>query len=978
MTQFQYVSDIIKNTKDFPGNPFKIQAAVYEHLKNIMGDKIPDKIDPTSPFSFDLESAAVLTSAFISYDNDLNRKQYPAAAMTEEDLYLHMCDKDYIGRFALPTTATFNFLMRVDEVSSHMVYDPDADLRKVIIPRNTFIVVGGTTYTMEYPVEIREMKHGGIQILIDHKIASPIQVLKTNTVDFDIRLERSDIPHGRDIKWLQFSLELTQVTVTPYEFPVSRAVAFNRRIDLTDHYYYARVFYQDQNSVWQEMLTTHAPDVYDVAKPTAVLKVLDNSLRISIPQVYSDLGYLDTKIRVDVYETKGEVNMDLSGYEPTEFSVTFRAIDGRRDRSAYTAPMPKLGTFTVYSNDLVSGGREPLSFKALRERVIENSVGIRHIPISNIQIEDYLEDNGFRIIKNIDQVTNRAYLASRSLPPPSNERLLTSAAASIEALNTSLDGLIATGYVYQNEKAITISPEAVYESSKGILSILPKSEVRSILALPTDEKVSNINSRNLYRSPFHYVLDMSERVFDFRAYYLDHPKADNKSFVDSNDTTQLLQITITNYQIERIEKGYRLVVVAKGDAMVARIDDSKMYTQLAFIPPGEIDYAYINGRFIGKEGENRVFEYIIETNYHVRKTDYIELTNAKMYNLDDRIVPSRLMEEFDILFATNEALSQSWRSSPIDRKLGKFLLPTDTKAIVNERIRITLGYPLHALWKRCRTLAGSEVYETWDRDVYLTYDHDVLDTDTASSLSVNNGNVEYKIKHHKGDTVLGPNGKPILKHKKGDIKFKNSLPVLINNRKILVQLDVMLLEWVYFIADHPVIQEYRKNMIDIYVDWIVDSLEDVNDRVLEQTRIYFYPRATLGQVEVMYNDGIQTRINAAQRLTIDLVVRPQVYANYALRQEITKATTKVINGQLDSGMVATNEILSSLTKEYGFDVIGVDMHGLGGNDRIITFTVLDDSKRCSLKKRLTAETNDILFIEEDVTVNFIEHAKKKL
>ena len=348
-----------------------------------------------------------------------------------------------------------------------------------------------------------------------------------------------------------------------------------------------------------------------------------------------------------------------------------------------------------------------------------------------------------------------------------------------------------------------------------------------------------------------------------------------------------------------------------------------------------------------------------------------------MFNLDNRIVKANLEQEFDIIFATDNALARGWRHSPIDNKLGRFMLPPDTKAIVNEKLKLIMGYDLDSLWKRCRTMTGSEAYEKYQTDEFATYEQDILDTDpiTGTNIVFVNGKPTYKIKHRKGDIIYDKNNKPVYKHRKGDTKFVAGLPVLENGRKIVVQLDIMLVEWVYYIADHPVIQDYRRDMIDIYVDWITDSLNTINEKVLEQTKIFFYPRATLGSVEVMYNEGITSRINAAQRLTVNLVVRPVVYANLELRDEITRSTVRVINDQLDNNLLSTNEILSALTKEYGYDVIGVEMHGLGNNDRIITMTILDDSKRCSLKKRLVIESNNTLFIEEDVTVNFIEHSR---
>ena len=216
--EYENISKILKDIKTYPYNPGKIQRAVLEHLSHVTEGRVT-YVNPTNPFGFDLESAAVLTAGFCSYDFDLTRKQYPSAAMTNEDLYNHMCDKDYIGRFAIPTNAKFTFIMRVDEVTSRMVYDPHIDAKKVVIPRNSFITVAGVTFTLEYPIEIRELPHGGLQILVNSDIKSPVQILKTNMVDFTIRKELDKFPHGREIDWLKFDLDILQVKVESYDYP---------------------------------------------------------------------------------------------------------------------------------------------------------------------------------------------------------------------------------------------------------------------------------------------------------------------------------------------------------------------------------------------------------------------------------------------------------------------------------------------------------------------------------------------------------------------------------------------------------------------------------------------------------------------------------------------------------------------------------------------------------------------------------------
>ena len=74
--------------------------------------------------------------------------------------------------------------------------------------------------------------------------------------------------------------------------------------------------------------------------------------------------------------------------------------------------------------------------------------------------------------------------------------------------------------------------------------------------------------------------------------------------------------------------------------------------------------------------------------------------------------------------------------------------------------------------------------------------------------------------------------------------------------------------------------------------------------------------------------------------------------------------------------VSKSTIIARLVKEYGDDVIGCTINNFGGDDAIVSFTVMDEGKRATLKKRLTVLPDERLTVEEDVLINFIEHSKR--
>lgn len=58
---------------------------------------------PGNPFALLLEMAASVAAATSIRDTLALRAMYPILAQTQEDLYRHMADVDYLGRFATPS-----------------------------------------------------------------------------------------------------------------------------------------------------------------------------------------------------------------------------------------------------------------------------------------------------------------------------------------------------------------------------------------------------------------------------------------------------------------------------------------------------------------------------------------------------------------------------------------------------------------------------------------------------------------------------------------------------------------------------------------------------------------------------------------------------------------------------------------------------------------------------------------------------------
>lgn len=971
------ISTLKNNVLQYRFNPAAIVRSGLKVLTAINnGQAIA--VDPTNPYIQAIEMAAVETSAFMSELEAESRRRYPIMAQTQEDLYLHMSNKDYINRFSTPAKATFYFRFFKEQLLSAMVLDPDTGYMKLTIPRNSYVTILGTVFSLQYPIDIVQLTHGGLQVTYNTTTPSPLQTLETNQIEYEpLTSVEGD--------WIEFPVVMTQFSVLQKTGNISLATDLTIKQSFEDQFYYARVYSQNPDSTWTEIVTTHADGIYDITQPTAVLRVVDKQLIVKIPQIYINSGQLASKIRVDLYQSKGAISMPLGEYNTNMFSVTWKTYDSNELKNPYSAPLPNL-SMRCYSPEIVVGGQDELPFEMLRKNVILNSTGPMDSWITPAQIENALVNQGYDVVKDVDNVTNRVFLATRPMPTPtlvsgataasSGNTLLTAAAASIETLSVSTESLSHLATVVNNGLSITITPDTLYQIVDGITQPVPQSEVDRLLALPSDKRALEVTQGSYLYTPFHYVLDANNNAFEIRPYYLDNPIADTKVFVAQNDTT-LMQVGTNTYGLVRTKTGYLLQIVTSSDASFKDLLDNQVFVQLAFVPVGERDRAYINGVLVGKTAAGeRIYNFDLSTTYNINSNDEMEFTKFTMYNVEPRIVESPLDQKFDIIYSTSAVMSSFWRSSVVDTILGRHLLPQQISGINHEQVRLEFGSALSRLWTRTRTVVGSTPYKTWEVDVPALYEEDVYLRDSnGSAVTIVNGEPTMTILHHAGDPMLDPKtGDPMYRHRRGDIFYDaNGNPVATNPRGLIRQMELLLIEGVYWFATDQTTSNYRTALTRTLVSWLTNDLNLFTGNLLDQTRIYFYPKTTSGVVPVYVGDNVRKSILAGQAFNVTLSVPKLVYDNSNLRERLEISTISVISTMLKEKTVSVSQMIESLRQAYGTDVIDVQLSGLGGDANYSVVTMADDTDRLSIRKRLIALADNTLVAEEDVTIAFVLH-----
>lgn len=952
-------------------NPAGIQRTILDMLDEA-NDGNYNVVDPSNPFVFLLEASTINASAAMSQSAALTRKQYPSMALTAEELYLHMSDKDYINRFASPSRGTFTIILGKDELYQRAVETSTPGVRQLTIPRNTEFHISDYVFSMQYPIDIRIMNHGGMQVVYNVSRTSPLQTLASNLVDWKIvNIE------GVDYLWMDVPVYQFQIN-TQYA-QLNTATGYSKTFTFTDQFYYCRVYASTTTGSWEEIKTTHTDQVFDPMEPTVSLTLLDDKLKVTVPHVYITTGLMERELRIDIHTTKGPLELILSNYEINSFTATWLDLDNE-DKGLYSAPLGLFSSIAVFSEFAVTGGSNIMSFEDLRERVINNALGQYNLPITNIQLSSTLDTMGYALVNDVDNVTNRIFLASRTLPPPTDGTTVSGANTQVTKLQTSMEDLSIYETIMDNGQRTTICPSTLYRMSSGVLELVSDQERKNLLAQDVDEISDRVTADTFLYTPFHYVLDATEDTFEARAYYLDNPGVDTRQFVEENPSAGM-SVATNNITLTRSGDGYLLRFSVRSGDLFKALSDDQIVVQLAFRPENENLLAYMNATQVGfTAGGERIFEFHMTTDYDVDNGDNLNLTSFIMFDSEQGTFASPLLGDFDLLYYVLDTRPNLYDETNMDTLINKDLLPSRDEVfmgLTHEHLTLRLGWSLDSMWSNARTVASSVDYKRYTADVPAVYEQNVYERDPVTGAIVltknANGSVNYNLLHKKGDPVLDSKNKPVMKYKAGDVMVVNGQPVTTGTRSLLRQVELVLLDGRYYFATDSRSVTYRKDVATQMVSWVTEDIEDISQRLLEQTRLFFYPQATMGDIEVMVGEGKMVTMESSQRLTVTYYLTRTGYRNGELRAALTDMTVENVALVLNKTTITTNDLTSRLTALAGDDVVGIDVEGLGGDDNYVAVTLTDDSIRCSIAKKLVNLADGTLAVEDDVNIIFIQH-----
>lgn len=943
------IEDELANLELYKYHPNGILNVSLTRLQNMYTGAV-EISDPGNPFTYLLETSALNTAYAIQEYALLTRKLYPRLANSEDDLYLHMSDFDYLGRFSEPayTDITINILF--SDFMNKAYSDFNTGDRILKIPRHFKVSVGGLVFTLTSGVIIRSSVNGIIDIRYENQNFNNIFPANTNYIPFELYSVNASE------KYIKFKVKCPEVSLESTEIPIEKSKLFKDKVTYTQgrQFFFLRAFFM-RNGKWEEMLVTHTDEVYDINTPTCVIKVLPeaNQVEYYVPPVYINTGRVSNKIKLITYTTKGYIDVNFKDYLIGEFVSEYGNVFPDEELDDTTAAL-NLITKVVYIEGTLNGGKNGLDFTTLKDTVIDNSIGDRQLPITNKQLAYLATQSNFKLIDWVDGVTDRIYKVECNIPDNLDNYPLTKLNLDIIEYKTTLSNLSEGNSVKRVNEFTYILPEnTLFKLTNSTVELLSQQNKEYITGL-TGTNLTNELNDNVYLSLYyHYIFDTSGNEATLRAYNLNTPTIYNINFKAYNDTTRVGINTLTT-NLVRTSSGYGLDVASSMTSYTPVISQTNVKPYIVYKDDNGSLF-YIEGYLYAMMDKTPIYRFSIDSSTYIDNSDNIEINSFRDVSNNPISIRIPIHTKLNLIYVC-DIITPEYIRSEIDSFIMGSFLGVGRTVVTLEEIDVRLATNLQFLYRQVHSSISVGGYERYEQDVPLRY-----------TANVYNG--QNEIAHYINEVVLDGSGNPVIAHYKGDVKYDSlGNPTSIPSTELDRYLNLLFVDYKVIAANKTIVTNY-KNYIKRYItDSVTTGAQTVYDNLLENTELYVVVPKNVSSVTVKTDIGVSS-IPSMQSFTVNVYVNSIIYNDTASRDSISDIIIKDIGSYLYNNIKLTKtemlNILYSNLKEY---IMSVSIDRFTTIDREY-IELVDINSRISINKIITNEP-DGYNLRDDVTIVF--------
>lgn len=955
-------------TLEMMGNPINLQKLVLDDIsKRLSSDLVI--VDPNQVSMLLIEMASNLTANLAKSSERSISSWLAKRATSSSDLYKHMSDYDYVGMFSSPASAEISLYLDKNYISNKAI-DYNDNYKLVVIPAETVFRIGNLDFGIFYPINIRINKHTKfVTVVWDTTEENPLYTLNTN------------ILASMDYNYMGF--EFLQITVPVHQFSRTRVshslvggTGFASTINYTDKFYAARFFTNKVGATSiTDLVELHSElgkDTYDPAKPTVrmQLQLENNAISINIPQIYFTSNMVGANLYTDIYTTKGDITPAIKKLDNTELKWNFNITP---TSSKYAKILTSIPTFfyTIIS-DKASGGTDGVTFEELRSRVVNNSFHTTAL-ITPIDLENYFEDKGFRVVKYKDNLTNLIYFAYRFLRDDDGT-IIPSSNIDIQIDENTPN--VCSSVKKSGDGTITILPTTLYKYDDSSLSCIPltDSERNDIAKLSKEDVVSFFNSTDYTKSPFHMRLIPDAKYPYVSSYNLMNPSISNIRFTYENNsiTAQMTIGGITIVHMDDGAGGYKIRLLCQQSQDLLNVRESDI---VVYFYTYDIDSVAIGTKATFVEYANGVSVYDVDitSNYHINKKHKLAVTSLTS-EYSEYVHYVDMEQTYYIAFMVDNQYFEDARTDISQfRGIPSVYHGTHT-VMIRQQFTVKLGYALDDVIYNSINLqwAGSK-YKTYQADVPLLYTTDVYETDDKGVpvYTVNNGVITFNKLHSVGDTVYSDTGEVVYKHRKGEIiRDANGNPEVVEERIIKYYIQSLVVNAKLYVSDSQISKSYREELPRILESYF-STIRVATDNLLERDRIYFKPLRTLGSAEFEIGDSVSIRLPLDLSLRFKVYLDAEAYSNQELQDNITEQFIQEIENALTSKRISLTDIANTFKGKVSH-IESIDVLGINDEIDLQTLVLNDNSVLPSIRQQLYITRDNQINIRKDINIEFVQ------
>ncbi len=920
-------------------DPGKSMRALVDTIEAISDGELV-LVDPTNPFVMSLEATAVTTANAIQESNVLFRRSYPSLSTEPEDLFHHMADAEEYGIFATPSETILRFMVNKQELITYGIRNEEQNTYEIVIPSETVVTVSNTQLTTLNQIHI--LLAGNVSYVEN-------SVGKTEASESGIgNLNSKTISDNNGIEWIVFDTLVKQVSVESHEELLLRAVHFSKEYELEDKYYTCEIAMKSilTNNEWEILRTSHSDIIFDPEVPTIAIRYLNNKLRVTIPRTYLMSKKIEGELRITIYTTKGDITLPLNKFGIDDFTTDL----GPSGQSFLSLPVDNI-TILAFGRHTLDSGSNNRTMTEMRDKIVTHSTGLLDIPITEYEIIEKGRLKGYNVIKVLDLVTERNYVASKNFTKVVAEDIETVPEGFMNTVRLFIPEINNDEHFLQIGDGLVITSNTIFKNENGIMTILPIDEEVSLINLSNTQLIMKVTEADLFFTPFYYMLDKKDTVFNTRIYDLDSPRLEDLVIVNKN-TSEGPSVNVDRFVVSKHSLGYEVTFTLIVNSGLSDTDVEGFYIQLK-LPIENSD----EGIFYHlSKDDNNFYTVVIETDHYVDDCNKININNGDCLLSD---VSCKIHADVEIIIYTEELFETALPYDPTNELLFHNF-PTVT-ALTKQKITLIFGDHLEYLWDNVNLNYSSRKFLSYNNDQFAYYDEDIYErnpeTGEIFTLTDETGDgfletIDYNILHNKGDQMFDELGDPIYIHREGElIKDENNNFIIDLDAGLERYLDVYMLEYDYRASgkvDHRV---SINTAIQNLKSWLLIDLVTLNEEILEQTTIYYRPPKSIRNNKIL-KDQIVYSIPHRVSPVITIYEQGQELLNAYGITQIRSIIGKIIHSYLSRLTWTLSDIKSEIIETLlGGTIKGIRIEGLSYFDQEITKTS-DETNRISIKKKL--------------------------